>query len=206
VRKSKAVIDDYAAKFVTRLQEEAESHRVIDVPNLAEAFATGVTTACLFGDGYGAIEETGASFSAVGYFDSFVSAVCFLYTLTATWAVLDWMSGILFPNQQTVHSLVAVDAYLERLVKSCIPTLTCSLSRSNSFRRDGRIRHRRCAGLGSLWHGRASCIGRQLSNAVILEVMKAIVESDCERLTCCQETHCIRSASLTRHWLPRLNR
>ncbi|KAK4159539.1 cytochrome P450 4A10 [Cladorrhinum sp. PSN259] len=118
VRESKAVIEDCVAEFVTRLKAEAESRRVVDVLNFAEAFACDVTTACLFGDSYGALKETAAPFSVAGYFDSFLSPGRFFYMPTATWAVLERLAAALFPNKQIGRSIIGVDSYLDRLVSS----------------------------------------------------------------------------------------
>jgi hypothetical protein len=120
VRESKAVIEDCVAEFVARLRAEAKSRRVVDVLNLAEAFACDVTTACLFGDSYGALKETVAPFSAAGYLDSFLSVGRFFYVPTATWAVLEWLAAALFPteHEQMGRSIISVDAYLDRMVKN----------------------------------------------------------------------------------------
>ena len=118
VRESKAAIDDCVAEFVTLLKTQAESRQVVDVLNLAEAFACDATTAHLFGDSYGALKETVAPFSAAGYLDFFLSPGRFFYMPTATWSVLEWLAAVLFPNKQIGHSIVAVNSYLDRLLKS----------------------------------------------------------------------------------------
>ena len=118
IRESKAVIEDCVAEFVTRLKAEAASYQVVDVLNLAQAFACDVTTACLFGERYGALKETVAPCSVAGYFDSFLSVGRFFYMPTATWAVLEWLAAAVFPNKQIGRSIASVNSYLDRLVKS----------------------------------------------------------------------------------------
>ncbi|KAK4231875.1 cytochrome P450 4A10 [Podospora fimiseda] len=130
VRESKPVIEDCVAEFVMRLKTEAESGRVVDVLNLTEAFACDVTTACLFGESYGALKETVAPFSVAGYFDSFLSPGRFFYMPTATWAVLEWLAAALFSNKQIGPSISSVNSYVDRLLKS-------SKTKSSSFQ--GRL-------------------------------------------------------------------
>ncbi|KAK0647069.1 cytochrome P450 [Cercophora newfieldiana] len=118
VRESKAVIDDCIAEFVARLKAEAQSPQAVDVVNLAQSFSCDVTTAYLFGDSYGALRETAASFSVAGYFDSFLSTGRFFYMPTATWALLEWLSATAFPNKEMESSITSVNSYLDRLVKT----------------------------------------------------------------------------------------
>ncbi|KAK5661191.1 hypothetical protein OQA88_11082 [Cercophora sp. LCS_1] len=118
VRESQSVIAECIAEFLVRLKAGADSRQVVDVLNLAQAFATDATTGYLFGDKYGALKETAVPFSVVGYFDSFLSVGRFFYMPTATWAILEWMAAAAFPNKRIEQSLVTVDLWLDRLVKT----------------------------------------------------------------------------------------
>ncbi|KAK4443567.1 cytochrome P450 4A10 [Podospora aff. communis PSN243] len=130
VRESKHVIDECVAEFVHRLSAEASTEQPVDVLNLAEAFATDVTTACLFGSQhkYGALSETVAPFSASGYLDDFLAVGRFFYMPNSVWVLLEWVTAVVFPDKQRLRSVQTVDRYCDGLVKTALETKSGAIS------------------------------------------------------------------------------
>ncbi|KAK0614628.1 cytochrome P450 [Immersiella caudata] len=120
VRESKTAMDECVAEFVARLKTEASTQRPVDILNLAEAFATDVTTASLFGiqHKYGAMAEKVTPFSASGYLDDFLAVGRFFYLPYPLWVVLERITAVVFPDKKRLSSVRAVDRYCEGVVGS----------------------------------------------------------------------------------------
>ncbi|KAK0623674.1 cytochrome P450 4A10 [Immersiella caudata] len=114
INESRHVIKECASKFVSRLRADASCSREVDILNLARSFACDVTTACLFRDRYGALDETRVPVSA--FVDSFVTIGRFFYLPSGFSVVMDWLSMVVFPDKMAKSSVQAVDSYLGRLV------------------------------------------------------------------------------------------
>jgi hypothetical protein len=125
--KGKGVMEGCVGEFVARLQGEKKARRgEVDVLNLAEAFATDVTSARLFGERhkYGALKEittTTTPFSAAGYFDDFLAVGRFFYVPMAVWVVLEWVGAMVFSDskrEERRRSVEIVDGFCKRVVRS----------------------------------------------------------------------------------------
>jgi hypothetical protein len=84
ITESREIIKECVDKFVSRPKTDARSGREVYILNLARSFACDVTTASLFRDRYGALDETGVPVSVTPFVDSFVTVGRFFICLPAS--------------------------------------------------------------------------------------------------------------------------
>ncbi|OAQ67614.2 benzoate 4-monooxygenase cytochrome protein [Pochonia chlamydosporia 170] len=117
IRQYSSIIDSCATNFVGRLKKDSVSGKPVDVMNLARSFTCDVTTAYLFCEEYGALEETSSQLSASQFVDSFLDVSRFFHLLTVLFNVLRLLAGIISSDDRLNNSVATIDTYIKRMVE-----------------------------------------------------------------------------------------
>lgn len=122
IRNSQSILASVIDQFIARLQREGQSGKPINVLNMTRSMALDAVSAYLFQEQYGAVSEDTSHMSASPFVDAYVGVGAF-FNLLPGW-LGDKISGLIeewTSDDETAHSMKAMDQYTGNLVKTASP-------------------------------------------------------------------------------------
>lgn len=116
LRENEAAIWGCVDRMVERLQEEAQTGKIVNVLNLTRSLAVDAVSTHLFRENYNGVGEQGPNLSVSAFVDAFVAVGRFFYLPNAVFAWLDWAVAKWLSDPETDESMMLVDKFVNNLL------------------------------------------------------------------------------------------
>jgi cytochrome P450 len=118
IRDNEVALYGCVDRMVSRMEEEAQTGRPVNVVNLARSLAVDAVSTHLFQENYNGTSENGSRLSVSAFVDAFVAVGRFFYLPSIVFVWLEWAIEKLQPDEHTAESMEVVDKFVSTLVEN----------------------------------------------------------------------------------------
>ncbi|KAF9630258.1 hypothetical protein BFW01_g439 [Lasiodiplodia theobromae] len=119
---AKGIIERCATRMVERLAEGMQTHKPVDILNLARSYAIDAVSSYILRAPYNGLEEQG-EMSASPFVDYFVSMSRFFHLSQSKMHLIERVMDVIAPDAKTTKSTEIVDSYLKRTIEEKVSLL-----------------------------------------------------------------------------------